>query len=407
MQLGLDQLPDFLARTYRGARIGLVCHAASVDSAGQHAAVQLAGNRAWQLAALFGPEHGVTTTAQDMEHVADHRDPATGVPVHSLYGDTLASLRPTAAMLHGLDCLVIDLQDIGTRYYTYIYTMAFCLEACAAARVPVVVCDRPNPIDGVTVEGPLLQPGFASFVGQYPLPVRHGMTIGELARHFNTVHRLDAALTVLPLCDWNRTWYWEQTGLHWHRPSPNMRSVDAALLYPGMCLLEGTNISEGRGTETPFELCGAPWIDGEILANKLRHLHLAGIEYTPVRFTPTSRKFAGQACGGVRLRVTDRAAFRAYEFGLALLATLATIHVATENPREFGWRTPAGNPPHTGLDTGPYEFVTDRPAIDLLTGNDTVRHGIDHETPWLFLKRAAGPTPPEFLATRRAALLYS
>ncbi|MBI4237724.1 MAG: DUF1343 domain-containing protein [Deltaproteobacteria bacterium] len=407
MQLGIDQLTDGLAHYAAETRVGVVCHAASVDSRGRHITTYFTDRQPGQLAALFGPEHGITTTAQDMEHVSTHADQTTGVPIYSLYGDSPASLRPTAAMLHGLDLLVIDLQDIGTRYYTYIYTMAFCLEACAAAQIPVVVCDRPNPINGVSVEGPLVQPGFDSFVGHYPLPVRHGMTIGELAMHFNKAYHLGAAVTILPLRDWDRASYWESTGLSWRHPSPNMRSVAAALLYPGMCLLEGTNISEGRGTETPFELCGAPWIDGEILANKLRHLRLAGIDYTPVQFTPTSRKFAGQQCGGVRLHVTDRDAFRAYEFGLALLWTLSTLHVATENPREFGWRTPHGNPPHTGLDAGPYEFVIDRPAIDLLTGHDTVRQGINRETPWLLLKRAAGPTPPAFLDVRRAALLYS
>lgn len=406
MQLGIDQLADYLTQHHRGARIGLLSHRPSRTQAGIPAIPLLATNAAWTLTTLFGPEHGGAGRAADMEGVATTREPSTGLPLYSLYGDSLASLRPTTTMLNNLDCLVIDLQDIGTRYYTYIYTMAYCLEACAAAGKPVIVCDRPNPLNGVSIEGRVVEPGFASFVGQYPLPNRHGMTIGELARYFNAAYRIGASLEVIPLHGWQRDWYWEDTKLPWINPSPNMRSPTAALLYPGLCLLEATNISEGRGTATPFEICGAPWIDGEVLANKLRYLHLPGIAFTPITFTPEHRKFSGQRCGGIRLTITDRSAFRPYAFGLALLWTVASLHVATENPKEFGWRTPAGNPPHSGLDAGPYEFVTDRPAIDLLTGSRAVRNGIDHEMPWLLLQHLAGPTPDEFLQQRQRFLLY-
>lgn len=406
MQLGIDQLADYLTQHHRGARIGLLSHQPSRTQAGLPATALLATNAAWTLTTLFGPEHGAEGCAADMEGVATTREPTTDLPLYSLYGDALASLRPTPAMLNNLDCLVIDLQDIGTRYYTYIYTMAYCLEACSAAGKTVIVCDRPNPLNGVSIEGRLVEPGFASFVGQYPLPNRHGMTIGELARYFNAAYRIGAALEVIPLQGWRRNWYWDDTKLPWINPSPNMRSPTAALLYPGLCLLEATNISEGRGTATPFEICGAPWIDGEVLANKLRYLHLPGTAITPITFTPDTRKFAGQHCGGIRVAITDRNAFRPYAFGLALLWTLASLHVATENPKEFGWRTPAGNPPHSGLDAGAYEFVTDRPAIDLLTGSSAVRNGIDHEMPWLLLQHLAGPTPDDFLQQRQRFLLY-
>jgi uncharacterized protein YbbC (DUF1343 family) len=368
MQLGLDQLPDYLASHASGTRIGLLCHGASVDSRGQHVTAIAAGSQTTTLTTLFAPEHGLTGAAADMEAVDTVVHEPTGCTIHSLYGSNEASLQPSAEALGQIDLLVIDLQDIGTRYYTYSYTMAYCLEACAEAKIPVVVCDRPNPINGVTTEGPVQHDGFQSFVGRFPLPVRHGKTIGELATMFNdSIH---AALTVLPMEGWNRHWHWHETGLVWKNPSPNMRSSDAALLYPGACLLEGTNVSEGRGTDIPFLQCGAPWIAGSPLVVRIAECDIPGLEVRPISFTPHARKFSGEFCEGVRFHVTDRKRFRPYRFGLALLWALA-------QSREFGWRTPAGNPPHTGLDAGPYEFNTEHPAIDLLTGSAQVRTAID------------------------------
>lgn len=395
MRLGLDRLSDHLRSRWRGARVGLLCHAASRTSDGNHAIALLADNAAWRLTTLFGPEHGMAGRAQDLERVASGRDPSTGLPVYSLYGDTPASLTPTPAMLTEIDCLVIDLQDIGTRYYTYLWTMALCLQACAAAKKPVLVCDRPNPITGVTIEGPLNAPGFASFVGLYPLPIRHGMTIGEIARYLNEAHHLGARIDVLPMEGWRREWHWDATGLVWTDPSPNMRSLAAALCYPGLCLLEATNVAEGRGTDTPFEICGAPWIDGKTLAAGLRDRQLPGIAVTPTQFTPSARKYAGQSCGGVRLTITDREAFRSYEFGLALLQTLATSN-------NFRWRDPQGLPP----DDGPYEFVVDRPAIDCLTGSSHVRQALAAGARWPMLRLLADPPAPDFLAQRSRYLLY-
>ncbi|MBI2346851.1 MAG: DUF1343 domain-containing protein, partial [Deltaproteobacteria bacterium] len=373
MRVGLDLLPDHLLAHHRGARVGLLCHSASIACDGRHAAEILAANSAWRLATFFGPEHGVAGLAQDLEGVSSTTDPATGLPSYSLYGDSFASLTPTTAMLRDIDLMVIDLQDIGARYYTYIWTTALCMKACSKAGKIVIVCDRPNPINGLTIEGPFPLPGYESFVGLYPLPVRHGMTIGEIARYCNWGHRLGAQLEVVPMDGWRREWYWDETGLPWRNPSPNMRSLTAALLYPGACLLEATNIAEGRGTNTPFEQCGAPWIDGDALADQLRELSLPGIAFASTEFTPTARKYAGQLCHGVRFTIADRATFRPYEFGLALLHVLATHHLVTRQPQRFRWRDPYGTPP----DDGPYEFAVDLPAIDLLTGSSRPRAAID------------------------------
>lgn len=375
MKLGLDHIADHLRAKWKGARVGLLCHAASVTSDGRHARNILASSGEWKLTTLFGPEHGASTSAQDMEPVpplprrrtsANNTGPTAAIPTFSLYGATFDSLSPTPRMLADVDVLVVDLQDIGTRYYTYIWTTALCLRACARVGKPVIVCDRPNPINGVTVEGPTIEPGFESFVGLYPIPVRHAMTIGEVAQHVNTKHGIDAQLEIVQMDGWRREWYWDETGLPWVNPSPNMRSLSAATLYPGLCLLEATNISEGRGTSTPFELCGAPWIDGKDLARKLCQTDIGGIGIEAIEFTPLARKYADKKCGGVRFTITDREKFRPYEFGLTLLRTLATF-------KGFRWRDPSGYPP----DDGPYEFVTDRPAIDLLTGSPAVRREID------------------------------
>ena len=397
--LGLDQLPAYLTQNFRGARVGLLCHAASVSAGGIHATTILQSCADIRLTTLFGPEHGVAGVAADMEPVNHSIDAASGLPLHSLYGPTVASLQPTPAMLHNSDVLVIDLQDIGARYYTYIYTMAFCLAACAREKKSVIICDRPNPLGGVQIEGTLGDPHFRSFVGYYPLPVRHGMTTGELANYFNTTFALGADLHVVALQHWERAQYWNDTELSWINPSPNMRSLAAALLYPGVCLLEATNISEGRGTATPFEMCGAPWLDRNALVTNLRALSCDGIDFFPITFTPTSRKFSGTQCHGVRFHITDRAVFQPYTFGLGLLWVLA------QHPH-FGWRTPAGNPPHTGLDAGPYEYVVDHPAIDLLTGGPAIRAALDATRPWPELRALAGDPSAEFLAARATHLLY-
>jgi uncharacterized protein YbbC (DUF1343 family) len=284
------------------------------------------------------------------------------LPVFSLYGETEDSLHPTPEALSLLDVLVVDLQDVGARYYTFVYTMAYCLEACARLGKRVIVCDRPNPLNGVTVDGPLLEPAYASFVGRFPLPVRHGRTIGELAEQWNREQEWGADLTVIPMTGWDRAMWFDQTGLPWAPPSPNMPTLDTATVYPGGCLIEGTNLSEGRGTTRPFEIVGAPWLDGRAVAAALNKQGLPGVHFRPIQFVPTFHKHAGQACEGVFVHVTNRDAFHAFDVYVRLIAVARRLA-----PTSFAWRTE------------PYEFVRDRLAFDLLCGTDRIRRAIERE----------------------------
>src|SRR6266542_2493851 len=270
---GLDVLASRLPALLRGRRVGLLCHQASVTGDLTHAATAIARLSGVRLVCLFAPEHGLAGAAQDHAWVASSRDRRTGVPIWSLYGRRLA---PTDAMLRGLDALVVDLQDVGARYYTFVWTSALVLRACGAAGIPVIVLDRPNPLGGLRIEGNLSDPRYASFVGLYPLPARHGMTIAELSAFLNEEHALGCDLTVVPMSGWRRAMTWQDTGLPWVAPSPNMPTPDTAAVYPGGCLIEGTNLSEGRGTTRPFELVGAPFLDGGRLARALALRRRAG-----------------------------------------------------------------------------------------------------------------------------------
>ena len=314
------------------------------------------------------------------------RDARRRVPVHSLYSDTR---EPTAEMLIGLDALVIDLQDVGARIYTFVYTMANCLRAAARHGVPVVVCDRPNPIGGKAVEGPMLAPGYESFVGLFPIPMRHGMTIGELARLFNERFGIGAELEVVPLEGWHREMYWDDTRLPWVMPSPNMPTLDTAVVYPGGVLFEGTQLSEGRGTTRPFELLGAPWIDAEPFAARLNALKIPGAHFRPVVFEPTFHKHARLACGGVQIHVTDRRTFRPV---LAGVAVMGEFHRSA--PDRFAWRQP------------PYEYVHDRMPIDILAGSDRLRQAIEADVPARDIAEEWEAGTEEFAALRKAYLLY-
>src|SRR5512145_757984 len=288
---GIERLRTADRDLISGRRIGLVCNPASVDPQLVHSADRLAGAPDFTLAAIFGPQHGFRSDLQDnMIETGHARDARRQIPIYSLYSETR---EPTADMLRDLDVLVIDLQDVGTRVYTYIYTMANCMRAAARHGVRVVVCDRPNPIGGDAVEGALLQEPWTSFVGQFPIPLRHGMTIGELARLFNDAFGIGAALDVVPLEGWRREMYHDQTGLPWVIPSPNLPTLDSAIVYPGAVLVEGTKLSEGRGTTRPFELIGAPWIDGERFANTMNARGLQGVHFRPVFFEPPFQKHAG------------------------------------------------------------------------------------------------------------------
>jgi uncharacterized protein YbbC (DUF1343 family) len=285
VRLGLERLIDGPDRKLiEGQRVGLVCNPASVDRSLVHAADRLSSGE-WRLTALFGPQHGFHSDLQENMIESPHaQDAKRRIPVHSLYSETR---EPTAAMLADVDVLVVDLQDVGTRIYTYIYTMANCLRAARTHGLRVVVCDRPNPIDGETIEGATLDPEYGSFVGQFPIPMRHGLTIGEAARLFNEHFGLNAALDVVPMDGWRRSMYFDETGLPWVLPSPNIPTIDTTVVYPGAVLFEGTELSEGRGTNRPFEFIGAPWIDGERFAAAMNARGIPGAHIRAVFFEPT------------------------------------------------------------------------------------------------------------------------
>jgi uncharacterized protein YbbC (DUF1343 family) len=388
---GLDVLAARRYRPLRGRRVGLVCNPTAVDARLAHAADLLHAAPGVTLAALFGPEHGVRGDAQYMAAVGGERDPRTGIPVHSLYGETAGSLRPAPAALAGLDALVFDVQDVGTRFYTYQATMMLCMEAAAAARVAFVVLDRPNPIGGLAVEGPPLRPGFESFCGLHDLAVRHGMTVGELAALFRAERPALAGLEleVIPCEGWRRGQTFRATGLPWVFPSPNMPTPETALVYPGMCLLEGTNLSEGRGTTRPFELFGAPWLDGARLAADLARERLPGVAFRPASFVPTWDKHAATRCHGAELLVTDPERFRPFRTGLACV-----VHARRQDPARFRWRTE------------PYEFVADVPAFDLLCGSAREREAIEAGADPASLARPLAREERAFARRRAAYLRY-
>lgn len=392
MRTGLEMAVADGFSALRGLRVGAICNPTAVDRDFVHLADHLAAAKGVHLAALFGPEHGIRGTAQDMIHVeGGARDPRTGVIVHSLYGPTFDSLAPTPDMLEGLDALVFDIQDVGSRYYTYVYTMALCMRAAGRAGLRFFVLDRPNPIGGVRVEGNSVREPFRSFVGMYDLPNRHGMTAGELAGLFNELHpeeeRCD--LQVIRCEGWDRRREWDATGLAFVPPSPNMPTVDTARVYPGMCMLEGTNLSEGRGTTRPFELWGAPFLDPDALAERLRAERLPGVAFRPAYFEPTFQKQARQICGGVMLHVTDPDTFEPVRTGVACL--LAAREIGGD---AFRWRTEE------------YEYRDDVPAIDLLAGNDELRQGIDAGKPLSELVAGWQEELERFLPLRQRHLIY-
>jgi uncharacterized protein YbbC (DUF1343 family) len=354
--LGSTRLVD--SGRLAGRRVGVVANPASVDQQLVHVVDRLRAAPGVTLAAIFGPQHGFRSDLQDNMIESPHgHDCLRRVPVYSLYSETR---EPTAEMLAGLDVLVIDLQDIGARIYTYVYTMANCLRACARHGVPVIVCDRPNPIGGVVVEGEALVHGFESFVGQFPIPMRHGMTIGELARLFNDHFALGAELDVVTMAGWKRDLFADEAGAPWVMPSPNIPTLDSAVVYPGTVLLEGTLSSEGRGTTRPFELVGAPWVASEAFAARLTAHHLPGVVFRPVVFEPTFQKHAHTTCGGCQIHVTNRRAFRPVVTGVAVIEELRRA-----DPSAFAWRPP------------PYEYEHRLQPIDILAGSQRLREAID------------------------------
>ena len=385
VRLGSERLLDSSALD--GKRVGVVCNPASVDGDLAHIADRLASHPRARLAAIFGPQHGFRSDVQDNMIETPHGDDEVRrVPVYSLYSDTR---EPTAEMLRGLDVLVIDLQDVGVRIYTYIYTMANCLKAARRHGVKVIVCDRPNPIGGVAVEGMVLVPGFESFVGMYPIPMRHGMTIAEIARLFNGHFGIGAALDVVTMEGWRRDMYFDATGLTWIISSPNIPTFDTTTVYPGAVLFEGTNVSEGRGTTRPFELIGAPWIVAEPFAEAMNRRALPGAWFRPAAFEPTFHKHARQACGGCQVHVRDRSTFRPVETAVALLEAFRA-----GGPDRFAWRDP------------PYEYEHERLPIDVLAGSPQLRAQIEAGVPAAEIARSWAPAVAEFTRIREQFLLY-
>jgi uncharacterized protein YbbC (DUF1343 family) len=394
VQTGLERL---LADSSRlaGRAYGILAHGASITRQGQPIHLALAASAAGAPRALFGPEHGYYGVEQDMIPAEGGSDPWTGAPILSLYGDSEQTLRPSPSAFAGLDLLLIDLQDVGSRYYTYAATGLWAAEAAMAAGCEVWVLDRPNPLGGEVIEGNLLGAGYESFVGAFRLPVRHGLTLGELfrleARRRNWIGH-NAYFTVWYMEGWTRGMTWEETGLPWIAPSPNMPTPTTALVYPGGCLVEATELSEGRGTTRPFQLTGAPFIDPKRLAAELNGPHgggLPGVTFVPTYYRPQFQKHRGEICAGVELLVTDPRTFQSYRTGVELLAAIHRLW-----PDDFAWRE------------APYEFVSDRPAIDLLTGGPDCRPAIesgDGLADWIATWKN---DEREFREERREILLY-
>lgn len=389
VQTGLDILAHEGFARFKGMRVALLGHPASVDRSFVHLLDRCLQHDV-RLVRLFGPEHGLLGDAQDMAHVDGHRDRRSGVEVVSLYGPTRESLFLKRDDLHDVDVLICDLQDVGARYYTFAYTIAFALRAAAGTKTKVVVLDRPNPIDGVHVEGNVVDPRFSSFVGEYPLANRHGLTLGELCRFFVDHDGLDVELEVVWMRGWQRTMRFGDTGLPWVLPSPNMPTPDTALVYPGGCLVEGTTMSEGRGTTRPFELLGMPGIvDAHAFVERTRALAgdkgLPGVVLRPCFFRPTFQKHAGALCGGAQAHVTDADAYDSLHVTTAMLAAARTFD-------GFDWRRTT------------YEYVSDRLAIDLLYGDDLTRQHLEAGRDATSATAHHAPQRQAFLETRRRYL---
>jgi len=384
---GLDSVADF-HDLFRNKRVGIVTNHTAYNSAHQHIVQVFMAMKDVEITALFGPEHGIRGQAEAGEKVSSENDTLKGIPIYSLYGEIQ---KPTADMLKNIDILVFDIQDIGTRYYTHIYTMALSMEAAAEHDIPFVVLDRPNPLNGIAVEGNILDPKFSSFVGLYPIPERFGMTLGELAMMINEEgwlkNGIKAKLTVVPLQNWQRNFWYDQTGLQFIKTSPNIPDLASATPYPGVCLLEGTNVSEGRGTETPFRIFGAPWIESKQLTTKLNSLHLSGVTFADTTFTPvsipgasTNPKYKNRTCSGAVLIIKNRDAFQPFKTGLNIVNSIARLY-----PDSLTWRNS---------------------HFDRLCGTDKIRRTIQTSGNIDSLITTWEPQLATFLEKRKKYLLY-
>lgn len=387
IRLGLERLLTERIELLRGARVGLICNQASVDHGFQHAADLFHANPGTKLAALFGPQHGIRGDVQDnMIETAHSIDRETGVAVYSLYSETR---EPTEAMLREVDVLVFDMQDVGCRIYTFVYTMANCMRAAKKLGKQVIVCDRPNPINGVDVSGNLLEPEWASFVGQFPLPTRPGLTTGELARVFNEHFAIGCDLEVIPMDGWTRECWMDETDAPWVMPSPNMPTPDTAAVFPGSVHFEGTQLSEGRGTTRPFELVGAPYVIPEEYARQLNSIGLPGVYFRGCVFQPTFQKHANVSCGGVQIHVTNRREFEPVIAGVAMVKTAYDMY-----GEHFRWKEP------------PYEYVYDRNPFDVIAGTDRLRTEIEGGVSLDSIEASWKEPVRNFKAMREHFLLY-
>ncbi len=381
VKTGLDNINSY-RHLFDGKRVGIITNHTAYNNRGQHIMDVFRGMKDVKVTAFFSPEHGIRGIEEAGVHIKSMTDPNYQAPVYSLYGKTR---KPTLEMLQDVDVLIFDIQDIGARFYTYIYTMSLAMEAAAEYGKRFVVLDRPNPINGLRVEGNILEPEFASFVGLYPLPVRHGMTAGELARMFNErgwlKDGIKTDLVVVPMKNWRRSMWYDRTGLKFIKPSPNMVSLETAAVYPGLCLLEGTNVSEGRGTPLPFIQFGAPWIDSKSLAVELNKLNLSGIRFEPVYFTPVSSKHKDQQCKGVRIFITDRDMFEPYWCGILIVNKIYQMY-----PNEFQWKTS---------------------HFDRLCGTSAIREAITNGSSLEELRESWQAELKSFLQIRSKYLMYS
>lgn len=387
IKLGIERILSNQIELLRDARIGLVCNQASVDHSFRHVADLFHEHPAINLTSLFGPQHGIRGDVQDnMIETAHATDRKTGLPIYSLYSETR---EPTEEMLRDVDVIVVDLQDVGTRIYTFMYTMANCMRAAKRFGKRVIVCDRPNPIGGTEIEGVVLDPAFASFVGQFPIATRHGMTMCELAQLFNDEFQIGCELETVTMEGWSRELWYDQTDGPWVLPSPNMPTVDAASVFPGSVHLEGTQMSEGRGTTRPFELIGAPYIDADAYADALAKLNLPGVAFRSCVFVPTFQKHAGKACGGVQIHVLDRATFEPAFTGIAIVQTAFNMY-----GDDFKWKDP------------PYEYEYDRNPFDLIAGTSKVREAFEHGESLDRIRESWRSPLADFARTRSSFLLY-
>ena len=385
--LGLEVLLGERTDLLRGARVGLICHPASVDHRFRHAADLFSQHPDIKLTALYGPQHGIRGETQDnMIEWEGFHDARTGVMAYSLYGEVR---QPTSEMLNDVDVLAVDLQDVGTRVYTFIYTMALAMQSARDAGKRVVVLDRPNPINGLGVEGNLLEAGRESFVGLYPIPMRHGLTIAELARLFNEEFGIGCELDVVPMQGYKREFWFDDTDAPWVLPSPNMPTVETAVVYPGMVFVEGTKFSEGRGTTRPFEICGAPYADAYELAEHLNGHQLPGVHFRPHSFKPTFQKHVTELCHGVQTHVTDREAFKPVITGIALIKAMHDLY-----PGGFKWQTP------------PYEYIYDRLPFDVIAGTARLREQIEGGASLEEIAASWQAGEKEFAERRQRCLLY-